>query len=119
MARPWAGADPRDLARRISLRAPKTKAELGILRNDAPQMISVTLGVAATDAEGRTPIGERLRGLHHKPINQLEEPASTELHELGRGTWQHGELRNLVTVRVRLSAALETPTYFVAGPKER
>ena len=49
-------ADPRDLVRRISLHAPKTKAELGILRNGAPQMISVTLGAIATDAEGRTPI---------------------------------------------------------------
>ena len=49
-------AGPADLVRRVSQHAPKTKAELGILRNGAPQTISVTLGAIATDAEGRTPI---------------------------------------------------------------
>jgi hypothetical protein len=49
-------ADPKDLVRRIALRAPQTKAELGILRNGAPQTISVTLGAIATDSEGRTPV---------------------------------------------------------------
>lgn len=47
-----------------------------------------------------------------------EEPPSTRLHELALIPWS-GHLRDIVTVKVRLLAAIGTPTYFIVVGRRR
>jgi serine protease Do len=46
-------ADPKELARKIALLGPQSTAELGVLRNGAPQTISVKLGAMAGEKEAK------------------------------------------------------------------